>query len=584
MALDGITTAALTRELKEKLTDGRIYKVAQPEDDELILTVKTASGQERLDICVSASLPFMYLTDKNKPSPMSAPNFCMLLRKHITNGRITDISQPGLERIIRIDILHYDELGDLKRKTLVTELMGKHSNIIFIDDEGRIIDSIKHIPASVSSVREVLPGREYFVPNTEGKKELDIDISVGEFAGDIRHKAQSIMKALYGSYTGFSPVMAAEICYRAGIDADASTASLSDEEIGRLWSELCKLKTNVDEGHFRPNMVFDESGPVEFAAVELTEYSDLKRRDFDTVSEMLITYYSEKAASVRIRQHSAELRKIVSTILERNAKKYDIQLKQLKDTEKKDKYRIYGELINTYGYGVEEGSKSFKAVNYYNNEEVTVPLDPTISVKDNAKKYFDRYMKLKRTEEAVTEQIKETRADIEHLGSIQNALDIATSEADLSQIKRELTDCGYIKKHSGKKGDSRFKSEPLHYISSDGFDLYVGKNNYQNDELTFKFAAGNDWWFHSKKYPGSHVILHIGQHDAANIPDRAFNEAGALAAWYSKGRGQAKVEIDYVQKKEVKKPAGAKPGFVVYYTNYSMAIEADISELKEVTT
>ncbi len=557
-------------------------KIAQPEEDELILTVKTREGQERLDICASASLPFVYLTDRNKQSPLTAPGFCMLLRKHLTNGRIVNITQPGLERIIRFEIEHFDELGDLKSKTLVAELMGKHSNIIFLDESGIIIDSIKHIPASVSSVREVLPGREYFVPNTEGKKELGDLASFGDFEELFKSGAGSAAKAIYGRITGLSPVMAAELCTRAGVDSDISNSALSEEEIRGLWDELCKLKSLLTRGDFEPNIIFEAGVPREFAVLRLEEYGTLETGDFPTVSEMLITYYAQKAKNVRIRQHSSELRKIVSTAIERISRKYDIQLKQLKDCEKKEKYRIYGELINTYGYGVKEGEKSFKAINYYNNEEVTVPLDPDMSVKDNAKKYFDRYMKLKRTEEAVSGQIKETKGDMEHLESIQNALDIASDEADLRQIKQELIDCGYIKKRSGKKGDPRLKSEPLHYISSDGYDLYVGKNNYQNDELTFKFAAGNDWWFHSKKFPGSHVILHIGDKAGQEIPDRAFNEAGALAAYYSKGRGQSKVEIDYVQKKEVKKPAGAKPGFVVYYTNYSMAIEADISALTAV--
>ena len=557
-------------------------KIAQPEEDELILTVKTREGQERLDICASASLPFVYLTDRNKQSPLTAPGFCMLLRKHLTNGRIVNITQPGLERIIRFEIEHFDELGDLKSKTLVAELMGKHSNIIFLDESGIIIDSIKHIPASVSSVREVLPGREYFVPNTEGKKELGDLASFEDFEELFKSGSGSAAKAIYGHITGLSPVMAAELCTRVGVDSDISNSALSEEEIRGLWGELCKLKNLLTRGDFEPNIIFEAGVPREFAVLRLKEYGALETGDFPTVSEMLITYYAQKAKNVRIRQHSSELRKIVSTAIERISRKYDIQLKQLKDCEKKEKYRIYGELINTYGYGVKEGEKSFKAINYYNNEEVTVPLDPDMSVKDNAKKYFDRYMKLKRTEEAVSGQIKETKGDMEHLESIQNALDIASDEADLRQIKQELIDCGYIKKRSGKKGDPRLKSEPLHYISSDGYDLYVGKNNYQNDELTFKFAAGNDWWFHSKKFPGSHVILHIGDKAGQEIPDRAFNEAGALAAYYSKGRGQSKVEIDYVQKKEVKKPAGAKPGFVVYYTNYSMAIEADISALTAV--
>ena len=295
---------------------------------------------------------------------------------------------------------------------------------------------------------------------------------------------------------------------------------------------------------------------------------------------MLDSYYSSRDTLNRIRQKSSDLRRIVQTALERNRKKFALQSRQMKDTAKKEKYRVYGELINTYGYGLEEGCKSFQALNYYTNEEITIPLDPTLTAGENAKKYFDRYGKLKRTEEALTEQIAETQSEIKHLESISNALDIARAESDLSQIKEELTQYGFIKKHSSsRKGQkAQAKSKPFHYISSDGFDIFVGKNNFQNDELTFKLASGNDWWFHAKKMAGSHVVVKTPD---GEMPDRTFEEAGRLAAFYSKGRTAPKVEIDYIQKKHVKKPAGAKPGFVVYYTNYSLMAEPDISDIKE---
>ena len=295
---------------------------------------------------------------------------------------------------------------------------------------------------------------------------------------------------------------------------------------------------------------------------------------------MLETYYASKEILTRIRQKSSDLRRIVQTALERNRKKLILQQKQMKDTAKKDKYKVYGELINTYGYGLDDGCISFKALNYYTNEEFTIPLDPAMTPGENSKKYFDRYGKLKRTEEALTEQIADTEAEIEHLESISNALDIARAENDLSQIKEELTEYGYIKKHySNKKGQkAQAKSKPFHYISSDGFDIYVGKNNFQNDELNFKMATGNDWWFHAKKMAGSHVIVKTPD---GEIPDRTFEEAGRLAAYYSKGRTAPKVEIDYIQKKHVKKPGGAKPGFVVYYTNYSLMAAPDITGIKE---
>ena len=332
---------------------------------------------------------------------------------------------------------------------------------------------------------------------------------------------------------------------------------------------------------FTPSIIYRDDEPVEYAVLPLTQYGpEYHCQTFESVSEMLETYYASKEILTRIRQKSSDLRRIVQTALERNRKKLVLQQKQMKDTAKKEKYKVYGELINTYGYGLEDGCKSFKALNYYTNEEVTIPLDPTMTPGENAKKYFDRYGKLKRTEEALTEQIVDTESEIEHLESVSNALDIARAESDLSQIKEELTEYGYIKKHyTNKKGQkAQTKSKPFHYISSDGFDIFVGKNNYQNDELTFKMATGNDWWFHAKKMAGSHVVVKTPD---GELPDRTFEEAGRLAAYYSKGRTAPKVEIDYIQKKHVKKPGGAKPGFVVYYTNYSLMAAPDISDIKE---
>lgn len=581
MAFDGITIAAMVKELNKYLGGGRFNKIAQPEADELLITGKGAQGQCRLLMSASAALPLIYFTEKNKPSPLTAPNFCMLLRKHIGSGRITAIRQPGLERVIEFELEHLNELGDPCKKRLIMELMGKHSNIIFCDEEGMILDSIKHVSSHMSSVREVLPGRQYFIPKTQDKED---PLSIGEdqFIQAVCQKPCTISKAIYTSLTGLSPVIAEEICFRASIDGSDPAQSLSQAACVHLYHTFCRLMEQVKAGDFTPNIIYREDEPVEYAVLPLSQFgADCTIREFPSVSSMLESYYASKNQFTRMRQKSSDLRRIVQTALERNRKKFAIQQKQIKDTQKKDKYKVYGELINTYGYGLEEGCKSFTALNYYTNEEISIPLDPTLSPGDNAKKYFEKYGKLKRTEEAVSGQILETQSEIEHLESISNALDIATSEADLSQIKEELTEYGYIKKHfSGKKGQKmQAKSKPFHFVSSDGFDIYVGRNNFQNDELTFRFATGNDWWFHAKKMAGSHVVVKTPD---GELPDRTFEEAGRLAAYYSKGRTAPKVEIDYIQKKHVKKPAGAKPGFVVYYTNYSLMASPDISGLKEI--
>ena len=581
MAFDGVTIASVVSELKNKLIGGRLYKIAQPEEDELLLTIKQPAGQYRLLLSANASLPLIYLTEANKPSPLTAPNFCMLLRKHLQNGRITEITQPGLERIVHIGVEHLDEMGDLCHKTLVIEIMGKHSNIIFCNEDNIIIDSIKHISAAVSSVREVLPGKPYFVAQTQDK--LDALTTDGTaFRQTLEAKSQPVYKAIYGSFTGISPILAQELCHQADVDGDMSTASLDQNSYERLNRAFQEMTAAIRQEHFEPNIAYTGSQPVEFAALPLTMYT--KGADFcksyDSMSTLLESYYAEKNTITHIRQKSADLRRIVQTALERNVKKYDLQMRQIQDTEKRETYRIYGELLNTYGYSCAPGAKSLEAVNYYNNETVKIPLDPTLSATENAKKYFDKYGKMKRTYEALSELTEEVKAEIDHLESIGASLDIALKEEDLVEIKEELTESGYIRRKGGSK-KQKITSKPFHYISSDGFHMYVGKNNYQNDQLTFQLATGNDWWFHAKHMPGSHVIVKLG--NAQEMPDRTFEEAARLAAYYSKGREQEKVEIDYVQKKHVKKPSGAKPGFVVYYTNFSMAIDSNIEGIQLVT-
>ena len=580
MAFDGTVIANIVYDMNRLLTGGRIYKIYQPETDELLLVIKNQKETHRLLLSASASLPLVYFTSENKQNPMTAPNFCMLLRKHISNGRIVEVSQPGMERIIEIRIEHLNELGDLCAKKLVIEIMGKHSNIIFLDDTGMIIDSIKHISNQVSSVREVLPGRTYMVPPAQGKISL-YDITPVWMEGTLLTKASSVQKAIYGSISGISPLMANEICYRASIDGDAAVASLSDTEQATLYGELVRLKSQLQNHEFAPCIIYQGKTPLEFACMELSMYPDMETKTFSSISEFLETYYAEKEVVTRIRQKSTDLRKIVSNAIERTAKKYDLQRKQLKDTEKKEKYKIYGELLHTYGYDVQPGQKELTCINYYDGNEITIPLDTQLTAMENAKKYFDRYGKLKRTYEALHVLVEETRAELEHLESISNSLEIARDENDLMMIKEELMDYNYVKRHGQSKKKNKSKSKPFHYISSDGFHMYVGKNNFQNDELTFKFANGKDMWFHAKKMAGSHVIVKL--ETASELPDKTYEEAARLAAYYSKGKNAPKVEIDYTERRNLKKPPQAKPGFVIYHTNYSMIIEPDITGIQEIS-
>ena len=580
MSLDAATLALVAGELKNTLLDAKIDKIFEPTRDEVLMTLRTRTETHRLLLSARSGSARVCLTKESFENPLTPPGFCMLLRKHLGGGRIVAVTQPSLERILHFQIEHLDEMGDLCRKTLIVELMGKHSNLIFCNDDNTIIDSIKRVSAAVSSVREVLPGKPYFIAHTQDKLDA-LTCDETTFRETLAAKPQPVFKAIYGSFTGISPVLAQELCHEAGIDGERPTAALTAEDYHALYEVFSKMVTSIKEETFSPCIAYTGTRPVEYAAVPLTMYSTGADHleSYTSISALLEHFYAEKNTLTRIRQKSSDLRRIVQTALEREIKKYDLQLAQMKDTEKREKYRIYGELLNTYGYSAKPGDKSLTAVNYYTSEPVTIPLDPTLSATENAKKYFDKYGKLKRTYEALSELTTQVKEEIDHLETISTALDIALKEEDLVEIKEELTQSGYIRRKGGTK-KAKITSKPFHYLSSDGFHIYVGKNNFQNDELTFKFANGNDWWFHAKGIPGSHVVVKT---EGKELPDRTFEEAGRLAAYYSKGREQEKVEIDYVQKKQVKKPAGAKPGFVVYYTNYSLMIDSDISGIEKIS-
>lgn len=577
MAFDGITIAAVVDELNRLTVGGRVTKISQPEKEEIILTIKNAGGQYRLFLSASASLPLIYLTDTNKQSPLNAPNFCMVLRKHLQGAKILSVTQPGLERVVIISMEHLDEMGDVCVRNLHFELMGKYSNLILCDSNDVIIDSLKHVSGMMSSVREVLPGRAYFIPQTLEKKDA-LNTGYAEFVSAFAEAGQPAYKRIYSAYTGISPFMAQEVCNRAGVDDRIMSNALDNTQTEALYRSFSLLIEEVKSGKFVPTVVYENHKVREFAVTSLTSYAKEQKVYYDSVSQMLHSFYEERNSEDIMRQKTVHLRKQIQTILERDYKKLDLQRKQLADAENREEYRIFGELLNTYGYDIKEGAKSAEVLNYYTNKTVVIPLDETKSAKENAQRYFDKYVKLKRTKEAVEQQIAETVKETEYLESVLTFIRLASSEQDLNQIRQELYENRFIRKKP-EKNKVRLKNPPLHYRTPDGYDIYVGRNNIQNEELTHKFATGNDWWFHAKGVPGSHVIVKAPFENQANewdMPDEVFEAAAALAAIYSKNKDQDKVEVDYLRKKNVKRPAGNEPGFVVYYTNYSMVIETNI--------
>ena len=583
MAFDGILVRALRNELDRELQDARINKIAQPEPEELIITFKTRNGLKKVLISANASLPLIYLTEDNKQSPATAPGFCMLLRKHLNSARLLSVTQPGLERVIVFTIEHLDEMGDLKLKYLNIELMGKYSNIIFTDDRGVILDAIRHVPPSVSSVRTVLPGQPYFIPDTQNK--INPESVTKEQFLELLDDKDRLSDVFFRHFTGFSGPAVQEILYHEDLDPDRYVSELSPDEKTDLADCFIRIVNELLNSPLTAEIAYENGlGPVQYSAVPLDSYrgneEEYTVKTFDSPSLMLKTYFSERNITTNMRQKSQDMRKVAETLLSRAVKKLDLQKKQMKDTEKRETYRLYGELLNAYSYQLPVGEKTVSVLNYYDNTALKIPTDPDLSIADNAKRYFDKYTKQKRTYQALEELIPQTESEIEHLSSIVLAIDIARDNEDLQQIREEMADAGFIKRQVGKNGRKiKSASKPWHYISSDGYDIYVGRNNLQNDMLTFKFADGNDIWMHAKKAPGSHVIIRTRNEE---IPDRTYEEAGALAVYYSTVRDNPKAEVDYIEKKHVKKPNGGAPGFVVYYTNYSLMASPDISALRQV--
>lgn len=579
MAFDGITVAALAAGLHDQLSGGRIGKIAQPEKDELLLTIKKEDrSTARLIISANPSLPLVCLTDENRPAPMQAPNFCMLLRKYINGGRIISVTQPSMERILIFTIEHRNELGDLCVRRLVAELMGKHSNIILCDENDVILDAIRHVSALVSSVREVLPGRPYFIADPSCKKD-PLRALPAEFDAPL-HKPAGTQKALYTSYTGISPIAASQLCYEGGLDPDIPFDEQPEDKKKALSRAFFSMTDAIKDGHFSFTIYKRDGVPKEFSALPLTVLSDdtahIEAQPMPDISTTLLTYYRQKAQATRMREKAAGLSHIIMTALARNVKKYDLQQGQLRDTLDRDKYRQYGELLHTYGYEAAPGAKELETLNYYTGQTVRIPLDPTKDFRENAARYFEKYNKKKRTFEALTVLAAQTKAQIDYLQSVKNSLSIASDDSDLAQLQEELAQAGIIKKRNGKKKKQE-RSSPMHYMTKDGYHIYVGKNNLQNEWLTFSLADGNDWWFHVKDAPGSHVIV---KSEGGDLPDHVFEDAARLAAYYSSMRDSDKAEIDYIQKKHVKKPKASPPGFVIYHTNYSMLIDSDISALQ----
>ncbi len=585
MAYDGIVVSSVISEIKTECLGGRCLKIQQPSPDIITLTIKGFKGQTKLYISAGAALPIVYIADSLPNAPMQAPAFCMLLRKHLGNGRLTRIDQPGFDRIFDFVFEHMDEMGDISERHLIVEIMGRQSNIILTDNEMKILDCLKRVLPDLgkegseedSKLRIIYPGKVYETPDSQGKINPLEGFGRVYFDDTMAAKSGPVSKTIFSSFTGFSKTIAEEIVYRAGIDSRATFSDIDEEQKQRLFEVLSSVIEAVRNEDFSPSVSYIDDTAKDYHAFELKMYNGGENTRVENVEEgmskLLENFYSRKEQAVNIRSKSQDIRKLLTNLVERASRKYDQQLQQLKSTEDRDKYRIYGELLNTYGYELRGGEESLKCINYYDNQEIVIPLDPELSASENSKRYFEKYNKKKRTFAALTEFTRKTKEELDYLLSVKHCLEIAETEADVEELRKELSDSGMLKVSRKQKGRGRTDaSRVIHFISSDGYDIYVGKNNIQNDKLTFEMATGRDLWFHSKGIPGSHVIVRLKSTDSGidDVPDRVFEEAAALAAYYSSAKEAPKVEIDYTERKNLKKPPGAKPGYVIYHTNYSM--------------
>ncbi len=591
MPFDGSVINSVIYELDQKILNGKIDKIYQPEKDELILGIR--GNRENLKLLLSASpiYPRLHLTTENKSNPMTAPSFCMLLRKHLLGGKIISIHQPEFERIIEISIECLDELGYSTSKMLIIEIMGRHSNIIFVDkDSNKIIDSIKRVSFEISSVREVLPGRQYNYPPTGAEnnatKLSPLSVSYEEFIKCVELQQDSIKadKFLMKVLNGISPVVAKEICAYASIEFDTDISRLSDANRQVLHKAIIQYSAKIKEHQYKPNIIFEEKKPKDFFCLDLKMYSHLDKDYILSISEAIEKFYLVKDNKDRIKQKYVDIQKIINNRLDRCYKKLEILKDELTKAHKAEIYKLYGDLIMSNLYQIEKGVDKIKLLNYFSesDEYVDISMDSQLAATANAQRYYKKYNKSKSALISIEKQLNENEQETLYLENQADNLEKCTEELEINEIRKELADQGYIKKKKEIKGKNKVvaPSKPMHFVSSTGFDIYVGKNNVQNDYLTIKLALPNDLWLHTKDIPGSHVIVKT---NGKQMDDVTLSEAANLAAYYSKGKLSSKVSVDYTPKRNVKKPNGAKPGMVIYESNRTVYIDPNEEDILKLT-
>jgi predicted ribosome quality control (RQC) complex YloA/Tae2 family protein len=587
MAFDGITMTSIVAEMNEKLLGGRVDKIYQPLEDEVLFTVRNFGNSYKILASANSACPRIHMVSSLKENPPSPPLFCMVLRKYLGGGRIIKITQPNFERILILEIETMNELGDITAKKLIIEIMGKHSNLILTDENDKILDSIKRISHDKSSVREVLPGKIYQFPPSQNKSN-PLELNQEHFLTLCHQQGgQKLQELIYKNYTGISPIMASEICHLAGLDASAACEQLTEEKEHRLFSSFQFVINQILQKNFSPEILYrpNSHGVLDFSVLPMTQFEGYEKQKFSSPSDMLEHFYQEKNSFYHIKQKSKDIHHLVSSRIERCLKKKEILEKTRQETTDMELWKLKGELITANIYAITKGMTTFRAINFYEEAlpEIEISLDPMKTPSENAQGYFKKYNKAKRTLAALVIQENQNNQELQYLESVLTALEHSENEADLAEIRAELEQSGIAKKKSKKTCSQQRtkKSKPLHFVSSEGFDIYVGKNNHQNDDLTLHFAENTDIWMHTKNIPGSHVIIRT---NGQEIPPTTLLEAANLAAFFSKAKDSSNVPVDYALRKHVKKPNGAKPGMVIYDKNKTIYITPDESVVKKIST
>lgn len=575
MSFDGIVTRAIVEELTRSLPDARVSKIYQPTETDTVWILRARSGNFKLLISASPSLPRLHLTTQSFDNPLNPPMFCMLLRKYCEGGVIESVRQVGMERIIHIDIKSRDELGDWKPVRLIFEIMGRHSNLILIDPEkNAILDGIHHVTPSVSRYRTVLPGRPYVAPPEQNKTD-PLTVSREKFESLLQLNAGKLDQQLVDHFSGISPLIAREILHRAGLPTREN-----------MWNQFQQVMERIRDHRYQPSIVTHDDRTY-FSVIALTYLSEgaASVENFTSVSDMLESFYREKSVRDQVRQRVHDLTRLVQNEINKNQKKIKKLEQAEKEAENAEQWKLYGELVTAYMHQIKRGDSSVRVINYYDESspEIDIPLDPVKTPAENAQQFFKKYNKAKTAVHAAREQLEISRREIEYLEGILIQLEHASLK-EVEDVREELMEQGYIKerKIKGKKDRRRGKEkpEPEKFISSEGIEILVGKNNRQNDYLTNRLASSHDTWLHTKDIPGSHVVIR-----SDNFGEQTLKEAAMLAAYYSKARQSSQVPVDYTLIKHVKKPAGSKPGYVIYENQKTLFITPDetlISRLKQI--